>query len=134
MQPNEPHASSMDVKLIHDASATIKVRQHRGTLHDSMLTQIEIPATKEALVEYVREQYPVLHTLLRDTDCLKFDPAAFDERIGQNVIYVSLNADLPQMRGVLAIVDNIPMSKAMAFNEVRYARSREKSISGPSKP
>ena len=63
----------------------MKIRQHRGTLVDSMSTIIEIPNTKEAIFELVNK------TIHCSIDSIQVKYYAYDDRIDWDCYIVSID-------------------------------------------
>lgn len=79
----------------------MRVRQHRGSLADSLLTVKQVPATKEALADHINNtlDFPV-----------KFGPGSirvldqgYDDRIGWNNYLIIING-----MGPYGYCDEIP--------------------------
>lgn len=85
----------------------MKIRLHRGGLADSLATMREIQPTIEAVLAYVREDFPRPDFPL-STEDLSFRHVGFDERIGWETYYVVSRAD--HWSGVLAMTDGLPVA------------------------
>jgi hypothetical protein len=59
----------------------MKLREHRGSLEDSMATVIDIPATKTALVKEIATKLSKFYVDVVPED-VAVEPYAFDARIG----------------------------------------------------
>jgi hypothetical protein len=68
----------------------MKIRIHKGSLSDSMNTAAEIEPTREAVVQYLRDQWGGLGYGVYPED-ITVEPYCYDQRIGWNIFIVLLN-------------------------------------------
>lgn len=76
----------------------MKFRKHRGSIEDSMRTQIEINSMEE-LIDYIEEDFKIFN---RKVTSIKFKYMGFDERVNQesyNVIALFNNNEAENIVG-----------------------------------
>jgi hypothetical protein len=88
----------------------MKLREHRGSLEDSMATVVEIPATKEALVKEIVKKLSKFYVNISE-ESVTVEPYAFDERIGWDSHVVSVKG-----HGVYGFTDG-PLDLVVEFVE-----------------
>lgn len=69
----------------------MKLRQHRGSLADSMETQIDIEPTKEAVARYISLFWSYERTKPED---IRTEYVGYDDRIMQETYYVLVNGQV----------------------------------------
>jgi len=71
----------------------MKLRQHRGSLADSMDTVVEIPATLDALVEHIRQEFSIFPDMEGrvTVETVHVHKSVFDERIGWDTHTVTVD-------------------------------------------
>lgn len=82
----------------------MKVRQHRGSLDDSMQTQIEIEPSMSAVMDYLKKQWSgYLSADAVSLDNIAIDYYGHDNRIEQDVYFVTVGRITPA-----ALLDGVP--------------------------